>query len=227
MSVPGPRVLDLSHPLSDTMPVYPGSRPPRIRRTSTVAERGFAETSLGFLSHTGTHVDAPAHMRAGGATLDRLPVETFVGTACVLDATGAARLDRAFLEAHAELVAGCAFLLFHTGWDRHWGRPAYLEGFPVLTPEGARWVAAQGLAGVGADTISPDPVGSRDFPIHHILFGAGLLVYENLTGLGPLAGRRCHFAGLPLPYAEADGCPVRAVAMVDPGEAPATRASAS
>lgn len=208
-------MLDLSHPLTDTMQVYPGSRPPRLRRTATIAAQGFAETSLGFLSHTGTHLDAPAHMLAEGATLDRLPVEAFVGEACVLDAARTERLDLAFLEAHADLVAGCAFLLFHTGWDRHWGQPAYLEGFPVLTPEAARWVAAQGFAGVGADTISPDPVGSRDFPIHHILFGAGLLVYENLRGLAPLAGRRCRFVGLPLPYPEADGCPVRAVALLD------------
>lgn len=219
MTGPLPRVVDLSHPLTETMQVYPGSRPPRLRRTATVAAQGFAETSVGFLSHTGTHLDAPAHMRPDGITLDRLPVDAFVGPACVLDASRAGQLDLAFLQTQADLLEGAAFVLFHTGWDQHWGRPAYLEGFPVLTPEAARWLAERGLRGVGADTISPDPVGSRDFPIHHILFGAGLLIYENLRGLAPLAGRRCRFVGLPLPFPEADGCPVRAVALLDgPGD---------
>lgn len=207
-------VLDLTHPLAEDMPVYPGCRPPRIRQDFTVARDGYAEKTLELQSHTGTHIDAPAHMLAGAPTLDRLGPDRFVGPACVLDAR-AGSLDEAFLEAHRDLVEGCDFVLLHTGWDRHWGTPAYFQGFPVLTAGGAAWLAARRLKGVGVDAISPDPVGSEDFPVHRAILGSGALSVENLTGLGPLAGRRFLFACLPLAIPEADGSPVRAVAILE------------
>jgi kynurenine formamidase len=42
-----------------------------------------------------------------------------------------------------------------------------------------------------------------------------MVLVENLRGLASLAGRRFVFSCLPLKYANADGSPVRAVAMLD------------
>lgn len=213
-------VLDLTHPLSEGMPVYPGTEGPTIRQANTVARDGFAEKLLTMYSHTGTHIDAPAHMLPGGATLDQLAVGHFVGRACVLDVEGCSRIDVERLEAQAARLAGCDFVLFHTGWSRHWGHEAYFHDFPVLSPEAARWLATRGLKGVGFDAISVDPVGAMVFENHHILFQAGLILIENLTGLKPLLQRHFLFACLPLKLMEADGSPVRAVAILE--EAPTT-----
>lgn len=211
-----PTVLDLTHPLAEGMPVYPGCVPPRIRRSATVAKDGFAETQLTIFTHTGTHIDAPAHMLAGAPTLDRLGAAHFVGPACVVDVAGLTTIPRAFLEARAADLEGCEFVLFHTGWDRFWGQSAYFEGFPVLALEAAEWLAGRGLKGVGWDAISVDPVGATEFPNHLALFRAGVLSIENLRGLAPLVGRRFRFACLPLALLEADGSPVRAVAILEP-----------
>lgn len=208
-------LLDLTHGIAEGMPVYPGDAPPTLQRVSTVAAQGFAELQVTLRTHTGTHVDAPAHMVEGGATLDQLGPGHFVGLAAVVDASGAPDIGRALLEMQAPNLAGCDFVLFHTGWDRHWGRDAYFEGFPVLTPAAAAWLAGRGLKGAGFDAPSPDPVGSRDFPNHLALFRAGMITIENLTGLGPLAGRRFLFSCLPLKLGAADGSPVRAVAMLE------------
>ena len=51
--------------------MYPGTEPPTLSEATTVERDGFAETRLCFYSHTGTHIDAPAHMLRGGPTLDR------------------------------------------------------------------------------------------------------------------------------------------------------------
>jgi kynurenine formamidase len=208
-------VLDLTHTLAEGMPAYPGTEPPTLQPANTVAKDGFAEKLLTMYSHTGTHIDAPAHMLAEGATLDRMEVGRFVGPACVLDATGRDLIERAFLETHRDLLEGCEFVLFHTGWSRLWGREAYFEGFPVLAPEAAQWLADRGLKGIGFDAISVDPVGSADFPNHMILFRKGILSIENLTGLEPLIGLRFLFSCLPLKIEAADGSPVRAVALLD------------
>lgn len=208
-------MLDLTHPILEGMPVYPGTEPPSLRQAHTIARDGFAEKFLGLFSHTGTHVDAPAHMLDGAPTLDDLGAGHFVGTACVLDAEGPAVIDLEALRARIDLLEGCDFVLFRTGWSRLWGQEAYYEGFPVLSQEATAWLGGRGLKGVGFDAISADPVGSTDFPNHHILFRAGMVCVENLTGLEPLVGKRFRFACLPLSIEGADGSPVRAVAILD------------
>lgn len=85
----------------------------------------------------------------------------------------------------------------------------------MLAGEAAAWLAGRGLKGVGFDAISVDPVGSTDFPNHYIFFRAGMVCVENLTGLEPLVGMRFRFVCLPLSIEEADGSPVRAVAILD------------
>jgi kynurenine formamidase len=209
-----PSVLDLTHTITETMPVYPGSLPPALRQTATVEQDGFAVTQVSFNTHLGTHIDAPAHMLEDGATLDKLGANHFVGMACVIDTTDKTIIERGFLESRAASLAGCEFLLFYTGWDRFWGQPKYFEEFPVLAPGATRWLAEQGLKGVGFDACSVDPVGSTQFTNHLVLFKAGMLSIENLTGLAPLVGKRFLFSCLPLKLEAADGCPVRAVAIL-------------
>jgi len=84
----------------------------------------------------------------------------------------------------------------------------------VLSTDAAEWLAERNLKGVGFDAISVDPVGSTAFTNHFVFFRAGMICIENLTGLAPLAGQRFLFSCLPLKLAEADGSPVRAVAIL-------------
>ena len=60
------RCIDLTHLISREMPVYPGTEPPRLQPANTYDRDGFQETLLTMYSHTGTHMDPPAHLFAGG-----------------------------------------------------------------------------------------------------------------------------------------------------------------
>lgn len=208
------QVLDLTHFITPSMPVYPGTEPPVIRQAVTVEKEGFAEKWIGMFSHTGTHIDAPAHMVPGASTLDQLPVERFCGRAWVVPVTAPA-IGVDVLAAQEEEIARAEFVLFHTGWAGKWGSPEYFTDFPVLAPEAAAWLAGRGLKGVGFDAISADPVDTVGYGNHLTLFGADLILIENLTGLEPLVGRRFLFSCLPLKLEAADGSPVRAVAILD------------
>ena len=79
------KMLDLTHCITPEMPVYPGTEPPRLTAACTMEKDGFRETLLEMYSHTGTHMDAPAHMLPKGRTLDDFPAETFAGRGFVLD----------------------------------------------------------------------------------------------------------------------------------------------
>lgn len=207
-------VIDLSHPIHADMPVYPGTPPPRMEPANTIAEHGFAERLLTLGSHTGTHMDAPAHLLAGGRTLDAYPPACFVGPGCVIDVAGRS-ITLEFLRRFENRLRGRRFALLRTGWSRLWGSPDYFQAFPTLTTEAATWLVSLDLGVVGVDAVSVDPVESADLPVHRTLLGSGVLLLENLTGLEVLPPTGFVVCSLPLPLDDADGAPCRAIAMVD------------
>ena len=213
------KLIDLTHPISEDMPVYPGTEPPVVVAGCTVAEHGFYERKISMYTHTGTHVDPPAHLLEDGKTLDDFSVDHFFGPAAVIDVSGTENrtIEVAELEPHLERIEGIDFLLIRTGWSRYWGTDRYFSGFPVLSLEAAGMVAELGLKGIGFDTISPDPVESKSLPVHRVLMAAELILIENLTHLEQLPEGPFHLSCFPLAFVDADGSPVRAVALVDQG----------
>jgi kynurenine formamidase len=209
-------LIDLSHTIEPGMPVYPESSPPQIRDLGLFPIHGVHVRELTLDGHVGTHLDVPAHLFAAAPDTASLPVDTFFGTATVVDCTPVATggvIPPAVLD-QVRPDTSNDFLLFHTGWDRHWGRQAYFEGFPVCSPDLARRLAGLAIKGVGFDTISVDAVAATDLPNHKTLLGAGKVVIENLTGLDRLAGKAFRLACFPLKIAAGDGSPVRAVAIL-------------
>lgn len=79
---------DLSLPVSPGMTVYPGD--PEVRCTSALdlATDGVAVTDISLGSHTGTHLDAPAHRIPGGRTTGELGLDELVGEALVVHLAG-------------------------------------------------------------------------------------------------------------------------------------------
>ena len=208
------KILDLTHLIEEAMPVYPETEPPKLTPSNTFEQHGFRETLLTMGSHTGTHMDAPAHMVSSGMTLDAFPAETFVGQGFALDCREEKAITLPLLLKHESALRQVDFLLFCTGWDRYWGQEKYYHGFPCLTPEAARFVATLPLSGVGEDSISLDPCDSVDFPNHMTLLGQGFVNTENLTGLEQLIGKDFTFLTLPLKFENSDGCSCRAMALI-------------
>ena len=207
------KVYDLTHTIRNDMPVYPGTEQPQLTTACTIDQAGYRETLLHMFSHTGTHMDAPAHMLPDGAALDSYSGGKFAGTAVVIDCRDEAAITLPLLRRYD--LTGVDFVLFCTGWDKKWGQAAYFEGFPCLTAEAAAYLAALPLKGVGEDTISLDPCDSTDFPNHIALMRADFVNTENLKGLDALLGRQFTFVTLPLKFENADGCSCRAIAMED------------
>jgi arylformamidase len=207
-------IIDLSHPIRNGMPVYPGTEEMSIERPFTIEEHGFREARLRMVSHTGTHMDAPAHMISNGKTLDQYPAGYFTGRAVCLPLldnipTINTETEQLLEKLHPE------FILFRTGYSHYWGMDAYFGKFPLPDEKSIAWLIQNKIRGIGIDAISVDPVGASEFPNHMQLLGAGLLIVENLTNLDLLPASIFTFICLPLPFVQADGSPVRAVAVVE------------
>lgn len=204
------KIYDLTHTLTEATVPYPGKPNSTLTVVDTVEKDGWQETLIHTYSHTGTHMDAPAHMVAGGTRLDEFPPEKFVGKAYVMDCTGCGN-DAKIPEADIPDLTGADFLILSTGWEEKWGSDDFLRHYPVLSENAARKVAAYGLKGVGADVMSVDPVGGA-CPVHMIFFRAGMVIIENLRGLAPLRGKYVTLTALPFKFENSDGAPVRVIA---------------
>ena len=209
------KIIDLSHTISPGMPVFPGDDPPVIVNRAVIDEDGFAEKGITLGTHVGTHIDAPAHIIPNAPTLDRMPIDRFVGKGSVIDLTEMKNpeVDTAFLKPHEPLFKASEFVLLHTGWSRFWGQDKYFRHYPILSIEAALWVRSFGLKGIGVDAISVDELEAADLPIHKILLER-MLIIENLNNLDKLPKTGFTFSCFPLKLENADASPIRAAAII-------------
>jgi arylformamidase len=213
----GWEIVDISLPLATGLPVWPGD-PPFLREAVATVERdGYALTRLHLTTHTGTHVDPAAHMLAGGATLDAVPLGRWIGRCRVVAIPDDAPLvTAAHLEA-AAIPAGVTRLLLKTRNSARWaaGPQAFDTAAVALGLDAARWCVARGIALVGIDGLSIEAYPADPPVVHHELLGHGIIVLEGLD-LSAIAPGDWALIALPLQVAAGDGAPARAI-LARPG----------
>ena len=145
------KIIDLTHPIDESMPVYPGTMPPVFNVANTIECEGFKEIRMDLCSHTGTHIDAPAHIFPNGRALDDYEVSKFIGMGTMIDLR---RIEgkEALIEdlvAHLDIMAISDFVLLRTGWSERWGDEGYFFEHPTLSIDAARWLSMFNIKGVG------------------------------------------------------------------------------
>ena len=202
------KIFDVTLPLTPDLPVYPGDPPVSLQpvaRPSASQPCGVAQLSLG--THAGTHVDAPAHVVPGGATVESLALEILMGKARVVDLSVGTRIERADLQA-LDLSADLRVLL-KTRQSLSGRREALTDGV-YLTEDAAAYLVQAGLKLVGIDSLSVDRFGAPDLPAHRALLSAGVIVVEGLD-LAEVEPGDYDMTCLPLRLPGADGAPARVV----------------
>lgn len=211
------KIIDLTHTIHPDMPVFPGTEQPIFEKANTLENDGFQEAKITMYSHTGTHIDAPAHMFSNGPYLDNLQIEHFIGKATVLDFSDKKLqlIDLDSIKPFKEKIKNVDFVIIKTGWSRYWGNKKYYEDFPSLSEESAKWLCQFNLKGIGIDAISIDDSNSTAFTIHKILMLKNILIIENLTNLDSINNEYFILSIMPLKNKNADGSPVRAICIED------------
>jgi kynurenine formamidase len=213
---PAARLIDLSHPLTESVPIYPGDPDPRIFTATTVSADGYNLSHVHIGTQTGTHIDAPFHFRDHGATVDLMPLEITIGPAVVVPVPGkepGEQISLADLEPHEDRLAPGHIVLFATGWYEHVGTERFFD-HPYLAADAGRAILDAGVRTIAIDTINADSTGGDEFPIHDMFADAGGFIAENLAGTAGLTpGVEPLLILLPLNLVGCDGSPVRAVAL--------------
>jgi kynurenine formamidase len=225
------RVQDLTHTLTPDFPIFPFYKPFRAETLATVEAQGFAARELRFAEHVGTHLDAPAHFFADGATAEHLPPASLVAPLAVVSIAERAARDEdttlsvddvlAWERLHGRIPAG-AVVALHSGWEARLGEPGRFlnsDALGVLHSPGFSAEAAEFLvrerriAGAATDTLSLDFGPSVGYEAHRVILGAGRYGLENVANLArvPPSGATI-FVGAPK-HLGATGGPARLLAL--------------
>ncbi|MHC0036176.1 arylformamidase [Pseudoneobacillus sp. C159] len=201
------KLIDISRKLGKNVPTWPGDTPFSFKISWPKSESGSVNVGkLEMSIHTGTHVDAPFHFDDEGKRIYDLDLNLYVGKALVIDmlnkesigASDLAQVDFQDLER----------VLLKTN---SWANPEqFPETIPFLRPDLAAFLGEKGVRLIGVDVPSVDPLDSKELPAHHALHDYGIHILESVNLIHVEPGVY-ELIALPLPLAEADGSPVRAV----------------
>lgn len=212
-------LIDLSSPLVDQMPVYPGDPPVIVEQVSCFPTADWQLTRISLGCHSGTHVDAPRHFLPAGACIEQLSLDRFCGPARLAtlapDADG--RVNPLFLTADHVRPGEC--LLLRIGWRMPAANP--LSDCPAFVPGSSRHLAGLGIRLLALDLPTVVEAGEADGAMHKILLTAGIVIVENLAGLDALAAmvdnaQTFEFFAVPLLIPGSEASPVRAFVRLDP-----------
>ena len=209
------KVWDISRTLAADLAPWPGDTPfgfELIRKINSgdVVNLG----SISMSVHNGTHADAVFHFEANGATIERAPLETYVGGAAVVDLNGTfsqegkSLIEIDDLRPHEQDIGTASRLLVKTGvWQDSTVFPPWI---PVIAPQVAEWLGTRSVKLLGLDLPSVDPIDAKVLANHRALARAGIWIIESLDLTAVSAGIY-NFAAFPLKISGGDGAPVRAV----------------
>lgn len=205
------RVFDISIPIKTGMVVYPGNPEVTISRSQDIdcgESSNVSKMTLG--SHTGTHIDAPLHCIANGASIDELPLSAFLGSCKVFDATkeqGSVSLE--FVQTK-DIHEGDR-ILFKTK-NSLVGFDTWRDDYVFLSGEAAEYLATKSISLVGIDFLSIKQKGSKDNRPHLEFLSRNIPILEGVN-LKEVEEGEYLLSAFPLKISHGDGGLVRAVLM--------------
>jgi len=202
--------LDITAPLQAELPHWPGDPKFALRQAASVKQGDEATVSVFTMgTHTGTHVDAPAHYYADAATVDRMPLDATIGPARVIAIRNPQAITAEELVAY-DIQPG-ERLLFKTrnsAWA--WTRAEFVQDYVFVAPGAAQLLAERKTRCVGVDYLSVGGFGPAGRETHETLLAAGVWIIEGLDLTAVVPGRY-ELICLPLRIADSDGAPARAI----------------
>jgi arylformamidase len=204
------KIYDISVPIHKAMHTYPGDPRFRMRPMQSLETgHGYALHKISMGTHTGTHIDAPAHFVANGLTMDKIPLEILNGRARVIEIHDTERIERHALE---QLVSVDDFrILFKTKnsllWNSH---KHFAKNYVYLTPEGAEYLVEKAIKLVGIDYLSIERFGDTAFAAHKTLLQSGIVIIEGLN-LSDVEQDTYEMACLPLALTGVEAAPARVI----------------
>lgn len=209
------KIVDLSLPLNNQTPIYPGDPEPNIRVATTIENEGYNLHYVHIGSQTGSHVDAPYHFCQNGQRIDESDLSLFIGTGVVIPVLGKNEQEEivmADVEPFLEKMEPGKIVLFHTGWSQYAGEDKYFL-HPYVNIEVVAELIRRGIRTFFIDCINIDITSGNSFPVHDAVAAVNGIIAENLANFEGIDFENPLICAFPLRIEGSDGSPVRAVAI--------------
>ncbi len=211
------KLIDLTGTIEPGMWHYPHIPPVEVEMVTSIAEHGSEAHRFTLATISGTYLETAAHLYPGRPTIDQVSPERFIREAVVLHMPKSAAeaitpqdLERAARD--LTIKPGDAILM-HTGWDRMWNAPNFVEDSPYLTMEAMHWIVAHSPSILGGDVPCFD--NPRDgVGVNRVLFRDETLILAPLVNLEAVTQPRVRLMVFPLKIKGVCGTPCRALVEV-------------
>ncbi len=214
------KFIDLTLPVSEKIPTFPGSPQPIFIQWENIKDDGYNLELLFLSSHTGTHLDAPYHFLEKGKKIHEISLKRLIINAILIKIRK--RRDQAitktdiqkFEKKHGK-IPNESTIVFWTGWQKIIKNDSYFVNNPGLSVTAAKYLISKKTNLVGIDSPSIDLGKEKRFLIHHLFAKNDVLIVENLANLDKIKSWKFQLAVLPMKLENATGAPVRAVGIID------------
>ncbi|MEP0821806.1 MAG: cyclase family protein [Ignavibacterium sp.] len=204
------KIIDLTHPISNSMPVYfPWHPETRLERTANYEDHKCIVTRVSVGTHSGTHIDAPSHVLKGKPTIDQYEPRLWYTRALVLDFTPReAKKAITADEIRRKLKDKGLAVILKTGWDVQFGTPDYYATYPPLSNEAAEVLGEWNVPVIASDT-------PYTLDVHYICLGRGIPLITNINNTAQLKEGIVTLIAAPLLIKDGDGAPARVFAVIE------------
>ena len=223
------RLIDLTAPLGHPdLALVPTFPPVEYWQFHEHPTHGRQNSAVRMAIHQGTHLDAPRHFFADGATIDEMPLDTFCGRAVKIDLRAEIAFGRPITRAHIEgapdfdpkRIEG-AIAVSWSGWTKEaLFTGNYFRTGPFLDKEACVFLCDCGMKALCMDHpidpgVAPDFVPNKeDSPGHRAVLGRGVPLIEHVVNLDAFEEEEFEMFAFPLKLYQIEGAPARVVARV-------------
>jgi kynurenine formamidase len=227
------RVVDLTHVISSSIPLWPGDPKVELKVIATMKKDGYYLRSFTIGEHSATHMNAPNSFIANNTeAITSYPADQRVLPAVVLDIRDKAAKNAdyqltkddvlAWETEHGKVAPG-SFVILFTGWQDKWSDPkAFINQdaksrlhFPGFAGATTKWLLAdRQISGVGIDTHGVDPGLDTSYATNTQIAKAHKIAIECMANLDQLPPKGATIVLGPLQLQDGSGSPLSIMAFV-------------
>jgi len=189
------KIIDISQEVLSCK-VFPGDDSPRGELVKSMEDGELYNLSmLSMCAHNGTHIDAPFHFLNDGKTVDKMPLEAFVG-------------DCYMVRHEGDVTAEDAREILKKAKAAQAVERILIGGKATVTLEAAKVFAEAGIKLIGneSQTIGPE---NAPMAVHKVLLAKEIVLLEGIV-LADVPEGKYFLNAAPLNFAGFDGEPCRA-----------------
>ena len=206
------KIYDISWPISNDTTEYKNKKTVAFEQLKDFDKDGVRESKICLGTHTGTHIDAPAHFLKDGKTVDEISLDRLIGRSQVLDLTTVIEKITADDLEKFELHEG-EIILLKTANSAQSITDPFQTNFIYLDASGARYLADKKVKAVGIDYLGIER-GDPEHTTHTTLMHADIVIIEGLR-LSHVQAGEYFFVCLPLDLIGLEAAPARAILMCE------------